>query len=62
MPVVAIDDEQMAIGHAAAIDVARLAAFDPVRLRDGFVGNRVEREALPCVVIHAVAFVANTRS
>ena len=57
MAVVAIDDQQVAVAVAAQIDVARLAALDPVRLRDGLVRNRIEREALIGRVIHAVALV-----
>ena len=56
MPVVAIDDQHVAI--AAGRAAARRAAFDPVRLRDRFVGNRIERKALAGRVIDAVALVA----
>ena len=52
---VAVDDEHVPI--AARTRVAGRAAFDPVRLRDRFVGNRVERHGAAGCVIDAVAFV-----
>jgi hypothetical protein len=41
----------------ALIDVARFASLDPVRLRDGGVGDRIERIRIVAREIHAVALV-----
>ena len=57
MPVVAVDNQQMSIRDAAAIDVAGFSAFNPVRLCDGRVGNRVERKTLPGVEVDTIAFI-----
>ena len=55
--VVPIDDDQVSIAARSEIDVARFAAFDPVRLSDGFAWNRIERKALVRRVVNAVALV-----
>src|ERR1043166_2679836 len=53
----AIDDEKMPILLAALVDVARRAAFDPVRLADRLGRNRIERKALTGLVAEAAGFV-----
>ncbi len=55
MPIVAVDDEQVAIARRSQINIAGLAALDPVGQRDRLVGNRVERKAGAGRVVHAVA-------
>ena len=47
----------MPIAAGPEIDVAGLAAFDPVRLCDRLVGDRVKRKAPVRRVVHAVALV-----
>src|SRR5205823_13951055 len=51
----AVDDDQVTILLAALVDVARRAAFDPVRLRNRLRGNRIERQPLSRRIIDAVA-------
>ena len=53
--VVPVHDEHVAVAVDALLP--GVAALDPVRLRDGLVGDRVEREALPGRVVDAVALV-----
>ena len=57
MSIVTVDDDHMAIAERTSIDIAGLAAFDRVRQRDSFVGNRIERKTLIRCVVDTVAFV-----
>src|SRR5205814_9347557 len=52
-----IDDEQMAVARGSQIDVAGVAAFNPVRLRNRLARNRIEGKAGIRRVIDAVALV-----
>src|SRR5512147_1976748 len=47
----------MAILRAALVDISRIAAFDPVRLCNGFIGNRVKRKTSTGLQIYAIAFI-----
>ena len=53
MAIVAIEDQHVAIAAGAA--VARIPAFNPVRLRDRFIRNGIERKAAIGQVIDTVA-------
>ncbi len=55
-PVVAVDDDQVAIGLAAKVDVGRRPAFDPMRLGGRLHRNRIERVTPAGCVVDAVAF------
>ena len=56
IPVVAVDDQHVAIDVARVVDVSGVAALDPVRLRDRRVGNRIEGVRDVARVRDAVAF------
>ena len=56
MPVVAVDDDQVAIGLAAKVDVGRRPAFNPMRLGGRLHRNRIERVTPAGCVVDAVAF------
>jgi hypothetical protein len=58
MSALAIDHQEVTVAARAQIDVARLPALDPVRLRDRLVGDRVEGDAAVGGVIDAVALVS----
>ena len=55
MTIVAIQNEQVAVGLVAQVDVPRCPAFDPVRPGDRFIRNRVEGIADARFLVHAVA-------
>ena len=53
--VVPVDDQHVAVLVGRVVDVAGIAALDPVRLRDRLVGNRVEGKGRLRRVVDAVA-------
>ncbi|NWG14622.1 MAG: hypothetical protein HXY20_13930 [Acidobacteria bacterium] len=55
--IVAIDDQHVPVGVPAEVDVSRLAALDPARLRDRLVGDRIEWIAPAGGMVDPIAFI-----
>src|SRR4030095_14041047 len=57
VPVVPVDDEEVAVLVRAIVNVSGIPALYPVRLSDRLVGDRVERIGHVPGMRHAVGFV-----